>query len=292
MAITNLTGTTWLINRLPATPSVTIYGYIDFTSNSNQFDAITLYNKRDGDGNIAYRMGTDYPFTAYDSLAGWAASAYRTITITGGTDVTNASLISWLEANATQVQTTMIYTTTGTELSSIADAIRSATGQSGDIEYPDGFISGISNIKSTLVVGEFTTQSTSGRMDINIPYSGNGNPIAYLAYPSNGLIINNPGIFIICLIKADPLTPPTYIPGDNANIVYGAMRNYNGSVRSTLAIDDYKHIYYANVPSGTSNGANTYFTSNKTMKIDVSTSSSGGKYIPSITYTYLIEYSE
>lgn len=146
MAIADLTGTTWLINRLPTAPSETLYGYINFTSNSNQFYAITLYDKRDGDGNIVYRTETDYPFMAYDSLAGWAADAYKTITITGGTDVTRASLISWLEANATQVQDVVLYTTTTEELTSIANAIRNKTGSQAVIEYPDGFITEISNL--------------------------------------------------------------------------------------------------------------------------------------------------
>lgn len=33
----------------------------------------------------------------------WTNEAYRTIEITGGTDATNANLISWLQANATQI---------------------------------------------------------------------------------------------------------------------------------------------------------------------------------------------
>ena len=33
---------------------------------------------------------------------GWNNNAYKTITITGGTDATNSDLIAWLQANATQ----------------------------------------------------------------------------------------------------------------------------------------------------------------------------------------------
>jgi hypothetical protein len=32
---------------------------------------------------------------------GWVLPIYKTITVTGGTDATNSTLISWLKANAT-----------------------------------------------------------------------------------------------------------------------------------------------------------------------------------------------
>ena len=38
------------------------------------------------------------------------------------------------------------YTTTGTELTSIADAIREKTGDQGLLTYPDGFVDAIGDI--------------------------------------------------------------------------------------------------------------------------------------------------
>jgi len=52
-------------------------------------------------------IGTSYGYSTYVRFQtigdGWVNEAYRTIEISGGTDATNPALISWLEANATNV---------------------------------------------------------------------------------------------------------------------------------------------------------------------------------------------
>lgn len=94
-ALTDLTGTTWYFNATPDLSDETIY-YINFTSNNRTFNAIELYDHTE----IDYYGEDD--FIAY-THGNWSSSgAYRTIAITGGTDATNATLIAWLEANATR----------------------------------------------------------------------------------------------------------------------------------------------------------------------------------------------
>ena len=100
MPISDLTNTTWVIKEDYGTTELTIK-YINFTSNNNNYTSIEMeYN--DGDYNLWYgdSVVAFYPrnWTNYEQ--------YKTITITGGSDVTNATLISWLEANATQQTTT------------------------------------------------------------------------------------------------------------------------------------------------------------------------------------------
>lgn len=104
MAITDLTGTTWHFNdvlSLPSSASSNVYYSINYTA--------TLYGTEMDFASLEYNasyltfVGNTLE-VPYSSDNGWI-SAYpdRLIRITGGTDVTNSSLISWLESNATQV---------------------------------------------------------------------------------------------------------------------------------------------------------------------------------------------
>lgn len=110
MPITDLTGTKWLFNEAPENAWGEPYN-ISFTSNNENF--VALYADEDdlyGSGRgLKYftttPSGSPYDFVhAYNSRTGvWANQSYRTIEITGGTDTTNATLISWLQSNATQI---------------------------------------------------------------------------------------------------------------------------------------------------------------------------------------------
>lgn len=99
--ITNLTGTTWVFNN-----SINFFYwsnrfYINFTSNNTNY--IQLYMLDDEERNIYYYTSSNSVGVYYD---GWQNDNYKTITITGGNDVTNSTLISWLQDNATQEQPT------------------------------------------------------------------------------------------------------------------------------------------------------------------------------------------
>ena len=105
--LSDLTNTTWTFSATPSLqPDGTEYD-INFTCN----DGSRTYT------NTKLSFAKDYTwlYMVY-SAYGWACvywdgqwswhdnnTAIRTITITGGTDATNAELIAWLQANATKV---------------------------------------------------------------------------------------------------------------------------------------------------------------------------------------------
>lgn len=91
MSVSDLTNTTWLFNDVISYMSSS--WSIDFISNNTNY---TIIRNR-YDMYIAYDSTNAYDFDQNI----WVNNAYKTIAITGGTDVTNSTLISWLEANAT-----------------------------------------------------------------------------------------------------------------------------------------------------------------------------------------------
>lgn len=109
MAVSDLTNTTWEFNE-QISEQLGSMAYINFISNNETFTSISFsYEPVDpvpGMPTIfTWRMYYDSTrVSQYGSFPMPAPSGnYKTISITGGTDVTSPDLISWLEANATQV---------------------------------------------------------------------------------------------------------------------------------------------------------------------------------------------
>ena len=115
MSVSDLTGTTWKINASPSVSTVYDAMKINFQSNGSTFSHFLI-----GYGAGAQlRYGTSTSSAKIVFFGGWrsgdvpwnnASSAYEvlydqspwpTITIIDGQDVTNSTLIAWLEANAT-----------------------------------------------------------------------------------------------------------------------------------------------------------------------------------------------
>ena len=122
MAITNLTNTSWYFNETLISCGLgepegwgVVPGYyqlfnITFTSANQDFISLE-YDIFDepttmGDSLLQYRNSEDNYVNAwtkgFDSDY-WEDEVYRTITITGGEDVTNPDLITWIKANAVQL---------------------------------------------------------------------------------------------------------------------------------------------------------------------------------------------
>lgn len=95
MAITDLTGTSWYINNNPTAASNIDYYHITFESRGTTFALITINDS----ASIVYDETDAYYFGD-----GWRYQMYRAITISGGDDVASQGLISWLEANAVQIE--------------------------------------------------------------------------------------------------------------------------------------------------------------------------------------------
>jgi len=188
MSVSTLAGTTWVINSTPVISSFDSYG-INFTSNSNSYDRLAL------DSISIYYLyfgGEDFPSRADEAYSGssWGNTNYRTIEIIDGTDVTNATLIAWLEANAEQQLPDIDYLTTSSELTSVANAIRIKGGTSASLVYPAGFVTAISNIPGATPTQTKSVEYTSNdtytitpdagyalsRVSVTVNVSGGGNP--------------------------------------------------------------------------------------------------------------------
>ena len=166
MAITDLTGTTWLFNESGITSYTTIH--LNFTSNNMSFTSI--WPRREISLDMTYQ-GTNnvmvYSSMSGQSGGGWVSESYRTINITGGTDATNSAVIAWLQSNAVQQVTRNDYFTCTDELKSIADAIRTKGGTSASLTYPSGFVTAINNLP-TKVLGAGTISGYDSPFDIQV----------------------------------------------------------------------------------------------------------------------------
>lgn len=104
--ITDLTGTTWIFNNN--------FIYSSFSSLASEY-SITFFSNGKNWVKISFESGSDYQVYYFDETGReyicsttarnetyWNGSVDKTIQITGGTDVTNNVLISWLQTNAIQ----------------------------------------------------------------------------------------------------------------------------------------------------------------------------------------------
>lgn len=197
MAITDLTGTTWLMNSTTATPSSTIWKSINFTSNSMSFNAITIYDDMDNEQVIAYRGAEEFPTIVYSW--GWTNEAYRTIVITGGTDVTDASLIAWLEANATEqtpASPDVVISYNGNEIATMSDSGTKTLQTSGKYVPADILIQYTKSGSSTQVNADWT--ATTGVSSIlhkpsttSVPNVTSAGSAATFSYSNGALVITS-----------------------------------------------------------------------------------------------------
>ena len=144
--ITDLTGTTWIFRDDMWNASYIGSKYINFTSNNKSFSQLVT-DELESDGYLIYFEPGD---TIYAYNSGWINQAYKTIYITGGTSVTDNTLISWLYQNA-QLQTP---TPTGSEIT------HRYWAPDGVITMSDNDRIGDSNIEYTVLFNEFTDTYT------------------------------------------------------------------------------------------------------------------------------------
>lgn len=108
--IMDLTNTVWVIKDVPNLNSSSWNSYyINFIS-GQQHSPCTLFAL--SNIGITYQIAGNLN-TVYDkSSSTWSNNAYKTITILGGSDVTNLRLIDWLYTNATLVSNPFTYSGT------------------------------------------------------------------------------------------------------------------------------------------------------------------------------------
>ena len=146
----NITGTTWIFN---ATISQATFLGEDctFTSHSTTYTSMNSVSTSSG---MVLRYGTSSTGNAYYySLNAWINEDYRTVEFTSAGAVSD-TFYNWLSANATEQTPVITYSTTNTELKSIADAIRAKGGTASPLVYPTGFVSSIDALDIALPVAE------------------------------------------------------------------------------------------------------------------------------------------
>ena len=110
------------------------------------------------------------------------------------------------------------------DLTSVANAIRTKGGTSGQLAFPAGFVSAVNAIptggggSSDTVTGTFTFD-TAGAHDITIPYTGSGYILDLLIVPAEGVenpegdfynTIHRYGLMAFLATKNNPSSVPDY----------------------------------------------------------------------------------
>lgn len=174
MALTDLTGTTWKFNDFV---DLGIFGAIEFNiefdlTNDTSYSYSKLsstFNSRTRIRSLSYYNDEDGSTTVYQYLvidqttATWSETIYQTITITGGDDATNATLIAWLETLATQQETPSAAGTNHTKIGSLNITKKTV----GGLEVLKEVVNGITVYeKGTTPSGfEVTLTDTDGYVD-------------------------------------------------------------------------------------------------------------------------------
>lgn len=197
----------------------------------------------------------------------------------------------------------MDYKVKGTDLTSVADAIRTKAGISGGLSFPDGFVSEIGNIPSggsaNVVTGTFKGLSTDkgNGITVSIPYTGNGYPLYGLIFPSGGSfksgsaiasLSQNSAIFFWAFSKNDFSSEPDYSENaeeNKAEII--VLYRYGESVSSGMG---HQVRLYQNSNPGATSGNCVKLKDNKTMGVFIASTSYG--FPDDIEFTYQIVYSE
>lgn len=185
MAVTDLTGTTWVINETPNYAPFTGIEYsaaLNFISNNTNFRLFypqspslgmsglgnTYYWYADASGSV-----NAYSSNARTGTASWTNEVYRTVQITGGSDATNSTVIAWFEANAVQqTVTNETYITNDVDLTSVADAIRTKGSTSASLVYPAGYVSAINALQTGTLQSYKSAIYTSPGTATILPDSG------------------------------------------------------------------------------------------------------------------------
>lgn len=245
MSVTNLTDTYWRWNNDP-----TVWGFdsadLLFESNGVSCNYVSItesYDISDLPHTMEYFTADD-SFYAWDSSHGWYDEAYREIHITGGDDVEDTAFIELLENSATQFVPPVPYMTTSTELTSIADAIRTKGGTSAPLVYPAGFVSAINDISAGGGGGltDFTLQYTPTEVFASgcyVCFADITNKIVYLS----GLLATNTPVVMMGIDIPISRYFGSIIPLQESSLSYG-YKVVNGTKTSVGRSDADSDFFY------------------------------------------------
>ena len=229
------------------------------------------------------------------------------------------------------------YRVSGEDLLAVANAIRTKGGTSAALPFPGGFVTAIGNISTgqqptlitksitengtynassdnadgysqvsvavspKFVTGTFEGTTAEASMDVNIPYMGNGYPIACIVYPTGGLftsgsdfaaLVQNKAHAIFAMVKADAGSAPTYNDSTlltNKASVLGMYKNSDSDPSSMNGSINAQTHFFRNENAGTSWNTCLRFRENKKMAVYIA--GTGNGFAKDIEYTYQIIYS-
>lgn len=191
---------------------------------------------------------------------------------------------------------------------SITTAIASDVASGKTFLLADGSIgtgtaSGGGGGASNVVTGTFTGTTTGAALEITLPYTGNGYPVAILIYPSEGAYDSTPGDFYslvqryaigyYCTIKNRANEAPTYPStgsgGENsASIFYRYKSGSSSATSRSSGQSDVSNIYVTTESTATSNNQ-VHVNSNKKLSVFIASTSYG--FAANIEYKYWVLYS-
>ena len=198
------------------------------------------------------------------------------------------------------------YLVTDTELTSVANAIRTKGGTSANLSFPTEFVSAIDAIPtggggaSNLVTGTFTTPPSAGVSSTAVRYSGSGYPIACMVFVEGGAYVSGTNWYTVIqryaigfwsMSKSNQSTAPSYTTSgtQNQGVVTAIYKNSTSSSTSYTRTSAMNTNVYSSNNASNSAVNSIKFKSKNTLSYYTNTSSYG--LLPDTTYRYYIIYS-
>lgn len=198
------------------------------------------------------------------------------------------------------------YNVSSSDLTNVADAIRTKGGTSASLSFPNGFISAVAAIPA-VITGTFTgaTSEKGTAKSITVPYSGTGYPIWILIYPTTGAYKSGTDIYASTQTKAiilfagakcDVSLAPDYTESTIQNKMFAIASYKNSSTNNTTVSSGYNSnvtAYFGYAASGTGASAVVRFY-NSATNLSVYIAPDGGAeygFLAGTEYTYVIQYS-
>ena len=183
--------------------------------------------------------------------------------------------------------------------------------ENGEFDVAE-FVQAVVNVESkgvtNVVIGSFTASTSTNKQTINIPYDGNGFPIAALIYPKDGLynnttadgkawynLVARSAIGLWCMVKANTKSAPTYRSSDSIEANKATVFSlYKGSSATNYTrYSDVGHVIFKDdSPSSYSMDAVAIHSATNFEIYSQKTSSGTEGFRGGITYGYIIVYSE
>lgn len=206
----------------------------------------------------------------------------------------------------------MAYLVSGTDLTSVANAIRTKGGTSAQLEFPSGFVTAIGNISggggggaTNFVTGTFeASASEKGTAKaITVPYTGNGYPVTIHIYPSDGTYNAQSQMYSVAQYKAivdcivtknNTGTTPDYASSNDEKNKGSSICLYKNSNSDATNIANTGNksavIFTSYHPNGDDPKNCVRFSDDTHMEVFIADSAYGFK--DEIEYAYEIVYSE